>query len=131
MRHESLLTRPIEDWTGGSCPVSRVRQPYRGPPLVRTDLDDFVACYKPGDRGAREESERFRRFTYDELVSREKASLDIFWLRDDSLEDVENLPAPSVIAAEIVQDLEAALGEFAELAEALQGVGIQDGTDNR
>ena len=52
-------------------------------------------------------------------MQRDKASLDIFWLRDESLEDVENLPPPEVIAAEIVEDLEAALAEFAAIAESL------------
>jgi len=92
--------------------------------LTRSDLDEFVECYQPSNRGRREESERFRRFAYDELVARDKASLDIFWLRDDSLEDTDNLPSPGVIAAEIVEDLEAALAEFSELAEALQGAGV-------
>ena len=49
-------------------------------PLSRADLDDFVECYRPGERGKREESERFHRFSYDELVARDKASLDVFWL---------------------------------------------------
>jgi type I restriction enzyme M protein len=80
--------------------------------------------FLPHQSGRREESERFRRFAYDEIVVRDKASLDIFWLRVDSLEDTDNLPSPGVIAAEIVEDLEAALAEFAELAEALQGVGV-------
>lgn len=69
----------------------------------------------------RTETERFRPFTYDELVSRDKASLDIFWLRDESLEDTDNLPAPHIIAAEIVEDLEAALAQFAEIAASLSG----------
>ena len=73
-------------------------------PLRRADLDDFVACYNPANRHERVESERFRAFSYDELVKRDKASLDIFWLRDESLEDSDNLPAPEVIAAEIVED---------------------------
>ncbi|MGH9085852.1 MAG: HsdM family class I SAM-dependent methyltransferase, partial [Acidimicrobiales bacterium] len=93
-------------------------------PLKRADLDDFVECYRPGKRHARVETERFRPFAYEELVARDKASLDIFWLRDESLEDTDNLPAPGVIAAEIVEDLEAALAEFAELAESLQGIGM-------
>jgi len=92
--------------------------------LTRADLDDFVTCYRPDARNKRTESERFRRFTYDDLIARDKASLDIFWLRDESLEDTDNLPAPGVIAAEIVEDLEAALAEFAELAESLQGIGL-------
>jgi type I restriction enzyme M protein len=94
-------------------------------PLSRADLDDFVGCYKPGRRSEREESERFRRFTYDDLAARDKASLDIFWLRDESLEDTDSLPPPGVIAAEIVEDLEAALAEFTELAESLQGIGVE------
>jgi type I restriction enzyme M protein len=88
-------------------------------PLRYEHLQDFIAAYSPGDRSAREESERFRRFGYDELVVRDKASLDITWLRDDSLEDTENLPAPGVIAQEIIEDLEAALTEFAAVAQAL------------
>jgi len=88
-------------------------------PLQREDLDDFVACYNPANRHERAESERFRAFGYDELMKRDKASLDIFWLRDDSLEDSENLPAPEVIAAEIVEDLQAALDQFAAIAADL------------
>lgn len=58
------------------------------------------------------------------LVARDNASLDVFWLRDESLEDTDKLPSPGMITAEIVEDLEAALAEFADLAESLQGIGI-------
>jgi len=58
---------------------------------------------------------------YDELVARDKASLDIFWLKDDSLEDSDNLPAPAIIAAEIVEDLRAALVQFEAIGEDLNG----------
>jgi type I restriction enzyme M protein len=88
-------------------------------PMSAADLADFVAAYRPDDRQGRVESERFHRFTYDEVMARDKASLDIFWLRDESLEDTDNLPPPGVIAAEIVEDLEAALAEFAEIAAPL------------
>jgi type I restriction enzyme M protein len=88
-------------------------------PLRREHLQEFVDCYRPGARGSREGSERFKRFTYDELLARDKVSLDLTWLRDESLEDLENLPAPDVIAREIVEDLEAALAEFSAVAEAL------------
>jgi type I restriction enzyme M protein len=87
--------------------------------LVRSDLDDFVARYHPDNRHERTETDRFRPFTYDELMARDKASLDIFWLRDSSLEDTDNLPPPEVIAAEIVEDLQAALAEFAAVADSL------------
>ncbi|NBX75261.1 MAG: SAM-dependent DNA methyltransferase, partial [Proteobacteria bacterium] len=83
--------------------------------LVRTDLNDFVTCYQQ-----REETERFKRFTYADLIARDKTNLDIFWLKDDSLEDVDNLPEPSVIAAEIVENLEAALEQFRSVAEELK-----------
>jgi type I restriction enzyme M protein len=93
--------------------------------LVRADLDDFVARYNPGNRYERSETERFKAFTYDELVARDKASLDIFWLRDESLEDTGNLPAPEVIAAAIVEDLQAALDQFAELASSLSTSSVE------
>jgi type I restriction enzyme M protein len=84
------------------------------------DLEDFVSCYNPANRHKRKESERFKAFTYDELVQRDKANLDIFWLKDESLEDSENLPAPEVLAEEIVQNLEAALEQFAAIQEELE-----------
>jgi len=89
--------------------------------LTRADLDDFVARYHPANRHERAETERFHPFTYQELTARDKASLDIFWLRDKTLEDTDNLPPPHIIAAEIVEDLEAALAQFAEIAQTLSG----------
>ena len=91
-------------------------------PLRRHHLDDFVECYLPGKpRDERVESERWKSFTYDELIARDKVNLDITWLRDESLEDVDNLPAPEIIAREIVEDLTAALAEFEAVAAALDG----------
>ena len=75
--------------------------------LTSSDLDDFVTCYRE-----RKESERFRRFGYEELSQRDKLNLDITWLKDDSLEDIDSLPEPDVLAAEIVENLEAALEQF-------------------
>ena len=88
-------------------------------PLTRSHLDDFVACYTPDNRREREETERFRRFAYDDLVKRDKASLDIFWLRDESMEDSASLPSPHLIAEEIVEDLRAALEQLEEIAADL------------
>ncbi len=88
-------------------------------PLREADLAEFVDGFCPDDRSKRVESERFRRFTYDELVARDKANLDITWLRDESLDDASTLPAPGVLAAEIVEELEAALAQFSELAASL------------
>jgi type I restriction enzyme M protein len=85
------------------------------------DLKDFVECYNPKNRFKRKESERFKKFTYDEIVARDKTNLDIFWLKDDSLGDLENLPDPDVLAAEIVENLEAGLESFKEIIESLNG----------
>lgn len=82
--------------------------------LTSGDLDDFVACYHQ-----REETERFRRFSYEELVARDKLNLDIFWLKDDSLEDIDSLPEPDILAQEIVDNLAAALEHFKGVSEEL------------
>jgi len=109
-------------------------------PLKRTDLDEFVDCYLadprtetwseespsglPAEKTAQTglsacghaQAERWRVYNYEELIARDKASLDIFWLRDESLEDSENLPEPDVLAQEMIEDLEAALEQIQEIA---------------
>ena len=95
-------------------------------PLKREDLDEFVECYNAKNRHDRKptwsdknQGGRWRAYDYGELVARDKASLDLFWLKDDSLEDSANLPDPDVIAQEIVDDLEAALEQFRLIANDL------------
>jgi type I restriction enzyme M protein len=88
--------------------------------MRRGDLEDFVLSYKAGSRNQRVESERFKKFTYDELIARDKKNLDIVWLKDDSIVDAADLPAPEVIAREIMENLEAALSEIAAVVEALE-----------
>ena len=87
--------------------------------LKLEDLRDFVACYNPANRHQRQETERFRHFTYDELIARDKASLDVFWLKDDSLDNLDDLPTPDVLQQEIIEHLEAALSAFRDVAAAL------------
>ena len=89
-------------------------------PLGYDDLADFVAVFNAENHRERKETERFKRFPYEELLQRDKVSLDLIWLRDESLEDSDNLPPPEVIAQEIVEDLEAALAEFSQIAVSLQ-----------
>jgi len=89
-------------------------------PLRPEDLREFVDCYNPENRHERKETERFRSFSYDELMQRDKANLDIFWLKDDSLEDSENLPEPEVLALEIVENLQSALEQFLSITEELE-----------
>lgn len=81
------------------------------------DLKDFVECYNPINRFKRKATERFKKFSYEEIVARDKTNLDIFWLKDDSLADMENLPDPDLLAQEIVENLEAGLVSFKEIIE--------------
>lgn len=101
-------------------------------PLKRADLDEFVESFKPASRHTRKatwaEAEckgvgpegRWRAYEYDELMKRDKANLDIFWLKDKSLADGDDLPEPDVLAQEIADDLQAALDQFAAIAEELK-----------
>src|SRR3989344_4259911 len=83
------------------------------------DLNDFIKCYNPENRHQRKESERFKCFSYSEILKRDKTNLDIFWLRDESLEDLDKLPSPEIIAKELVEDLENALEQLKEISEDL------------
>ncbi len=88
-------------------------------PLTDTDLQDFIAVYKPENREARIETERFRVFSYNELIEREHVNLDIFWFNEDSFEDVADLPTPDVLVGEITKNLEAALAQFQNIQAEL------------
>ena len=95
-------------------------------PIQRADFDEFVACYKPGRLHERMETwseanpeGRWRCYNYDELLRRDKLSLDLFWIRDKSLTDTDSLPAPDILATEIADDLEAALEQFTKIAARL------------
>jgi type I restriction enzyme M protein len=90
-------------------------------PLTDTDLQDFITAYNPDNRDARTETERFRAFSYEELIEREHVNLDIFWIKDDSLEDAADLPAPDVLVEEITENLEAALAQFQNIQAELDG----------
>ncbi len=96
-------------------------------PLQRSDLDEFVGLYKPGAIDQRqptwnEESPdgRWRCYALEELLARDKISLDLFWLKDESLLDSDNLPEPDVIAAEIAEDLRSVLEQMEEILGDLE-----------
>ncbi len=97
-------------------------------PLRYEDLQDFIQCYNPENRHKRKQTwsemknpeGRWRKYTYKELVERDKTSLDIFWLKDKSLTDLDNLPEPDVLAQEIVETLESGLNSFKEVLRALE-----------
>lgn len=97
-------------------------------PLTDADLDDFVQCYNPPNRHDRKETwsdnnpdGRFRRFDVNQILERDKTSLDIFWIKDKSLADLDNLPDPDVLASEIIDNLQSALESFQELVVQLKG----------
>lgn len=96
-------------------------------PMTEGDLADFVQCYHPENRHERTETwseetpdGRFRRFEAKEILERDKTSLDLFWIKDKSLADLDNLPAPDELAADIIENLQSALESFRELQGQLE-----------
>ena len=95
-------------------------------PMSDADLKDFISCYNPENRHERKETwseqnpdGRFRKFSVDEILKRDKTSLDIFWIKDKSLADLDNLPDPDVLADDIIENLQSALESFQELKKQL------------
>jgi type I restriction enzyme M protein len=89
-------------------------------PLKRGDLHDFVSCYNAENRHERKETDRFKSFVLRGSAQARQSKLDIFWLKDKSLEDSAYLPFPDMIAAEIAEDLQAALNQFTLIAADLR-----------
>ncbi|NQE44670.1 hypothetical protein C5S31_01440 [ANME-1 cluster archaeon GoMg2] len=97
-------------------------------PLKFEDLKDFIKCYNPENRHVRKETwsednpnGRWRKYSYDKIVSRDKTNLDISWVNDESLADLDNLPDPDILANEIIENVEAGLESFKEIAETVNG----------
>jgi type I restriction enzyme M protein len=95
-------------------------------PMTRADLDDFVNCFNPENRHIRKETwteenpdGRFRRYTVNEIFSRNNTSLDIFWIKDKSLTDLDSLPEPDILASDIIENLQSAMDSFKDLLESL------------
>ncbi|MDB4377922.1 type I restriction endonuclease [Akkermansiaceae bacterium] len=86
-------------------------------PLRLEDLRGFIDSYSAKKRS---ESERWKKFTFNELIARDKTSLDLFWLKNDSLADLDNLPEPEIIAEEIIENIEAGLASFRAVAASLE-----------
>ena len=106
--------------------------------MTRADLDEFVGCYRPEGRNRRKATwsektpdGRWRPFTYDEILARDKVSLDLFWLRDESLEDSANLPDPHLLAQEIADDLRSALGQIEDVLGDLEARASKADSDSR
>lgn len=96
-------------------------------PMTDADLEDFIKCYNPENRFDRKETYsednpegRFRKFAVEDILERDKTSLDIFWIKDKSLADLDNLPSPDVLADDIIENLQSALESFENLKEQLK-----------
>ncbi len=96
-------------------------------PMTDADLDDFIACYNPENRHERKETwseenpeGRWRKFDIGDVEKRDKTSLDIFWIKDRSLADLDNLPSPDILADDIIENLQSALESFQSLKEQLK-----------
>lgn len=96
--------------------------------MALNDLQDFIQCYNPSNRHNRTETwsesnpeGRWRKFTYDEIVARDKTNLDIFWIKDKSLTDLDNLPDPDLLASEIIENIQAGLDSFKDIMLTLNG----------
>jgi type I restriction enzyme M protein len=97
-------------------------------PLKFEDLREFIQCYNPANRHKRKETwseknpeGRWRKFSYDQITARDKTSLDIFWLKDKSLTDLDNLSSPDILATEIIENIESALESFKEIMAKING----------
>ena len=96
-------------------------------PLKFEDMTDFIACYNPENRYKRKETwskdnnpnGRWRKFSYDEIIARDKTNLDIFRVKDESLADLDNLPDPDILASEIIENVEAGLDSFKAITSFL------------
>ncbi len=96
-------------------------------PLKVENLDDFISCYNPDNKYKRTETwnektnpeGRWRKFSYEDIISRDKTSLDITWIKNKSLADLDNLPDPDEIANDIMENLESALESFREIINKL------------
>ncbi|MFH7325266.1 N-6 DNA methylase [Desulfurivibrio sp. C05AmB] len=103
-------------------------------PLSFADLAEFIQCYNPQNRhqrqatwdAAKNPEGRWRNFSYEELIARDKTSLDLFWLKDKSLTDLDNLPEPDELAEEIIENLEAGLNSFRAVLAGLNGHAAPD-----
>ncbi|ABA57702.1 N-6 DNA methylase [Nitrosococcus oceani ATCC 19707] len=113
---------------------TNVHHTLKKKPMRYEDLAEFIACYHPTNRHERRESwhgeknpeGRWRKFNYETLAARDKTSLDLFWLKDKSLTDLDNLPEPEELAEEIIENLEAGLNSFREVLAGLAAGGNQE-----
>ena len=110
---------------------TNVHHTLKKKPMRTEHLQDFIQCYNPQNRHERTETwaeetvdgkspeGRWRKYRYEDLIKRDKTSLDIFWLKDKSLVDLDNLPEPDDLAEDIIENMEAGLDSFRTIVAAL------------
>ena len=105
---------------------TNVHHTLKKKPMTETNLAEFVKLYNPGNINKRKATwsgknteGRWRKYSYNEILARDKTSLDIFWLKDKSLTDLDNLPDPDVLANQIIENIESGLNSFREIMETL------------
>ena len=123
-----------EPWTKGVWIYdyrTNVQHTLKKNPLKLSDLQPFIDCYNPTNRHHRSETwsesqpeGRWRKFGYDEIMARDKTNLDIFWLKDKSLADLDNLPDPDILANEIIENIEAGLASFREIMDTINAIAL-------
>jgi len=108
---------------------TNVQHTLKKNPLKLSDLQPFIDCYSPTNRHHRSETwsesqpeGRWRKFSYDKIMARDKTNLDIFWLKDKSLADLDNLPDPDILANEIIENIEAGLASFCEIMDTINAI---------
>jgi len=107
---------------------TNVHHTLKKKPLAFEDLQEFINCYNPSNRHDRHANwseeypdGRWRKFNYEEVLARDKTNLDIFWLKDKSLADLDNLSDPDILANEIIENIEAGLESFKEIMATING----------
>ena len=105
---------------------TNVHHTLKKKPMLMSHLEEFVKLFKPKNINKRKETwneekqeGRWRKFSYDDVIARDKTSLDIFWLKDKSLTDLDNLPDPDILANEIIENIESGLASFREIMETI------------
>jgi type I restriction enzyme M protein len=125
-KHKELFAGPTKEvWYYDYR--TNIRHTPKKNPLRYEHLEDFVKCFNPNDRKNRKETwssdnedGRWRKYSYEELTSRDKTNLDIFWVKDENLIDLNNLPEPDTILDEIIENIESALVSFKTIKENLE-----------
>lgn len=108
---------------------TNVHHTLKRKPMTLEHLQDFITCYNADNIHERVETYdpetnptgRWRKYSIEDIKKRDKTNLDITWLKDDSLTDLDNLPDPEDLASDIIDNIEAGLASFRAVLDELEG----------